>query len=200
MLKPKRANRVVACLVCWTCHGRMGPNHFALKDGAVCSLCGIKNPLGNLRKMSIQEVTRVLGDPGVMVALQDKLDSRKRRWVRQKLLRLEEISLEQRIWGLLEDLPIPTTREAIRGFARRCANYRNELSHFGGPRNHPPAEGYYEKLNAVTEAAQLLFGVIVLRGSGVSQELIQKAVTETPHAKIRLLRMLRNVGLEEGAC
>ena len=47
MLKPKRANRVVACLVCWTCHGRMGPNHFTLKDGgAVCGLCQTKNPLG----------------------------------------------------------------------------------------------------------------------------------------------------------
>jgi recombinational DNA repair protein (RecF pathway) len=58
MLEPKRANRVVACLVCWTCHSRMGPNHFTLKDGgAVCGLCQTKNPLGNLQKMSIQEVT-----------------------------------------------------------------------------------------------------------------------------------------------
>lgn len=36
----------------------MGPNHFTLKDGgAVCSLCGSQNPLANLCKMSIQEVT-----------------------------------------------------------------------------------------------------------------------------------------------
>ena len=36
----------------------MGPNHFTLKDGgALCGLCQTKNPLGNLRKMSIQEVT-----------------------------------------------------------------------------------------------------------------------------------------------
>jgi hypothetical protein len=34
----------------------MGPNHFTLKDGgAVCRRA--KNPLGNLRKLSIQEVT-----------------------------------------------------------------------------------------------------------------------------------------------
>jgi hypothetical protein len=58
MLKPKRESRTVNCLVCWTCHGRMGPNHFTLKDGgAVCGLCQTKNPLGNLRKMSLQEVT-----------------------------------------------------------------------------------------------------------------------------------------------
>ncbi|HTF66643.1 MAG TPA: hypothetical protein VK638_28565 [Edaphobacter sp.] len=58
MLKQRRENRIVNCLVCWTCHGRMGPNHFTLKDGgAVCGLCEAKNPLGNLRKMSIQEVT-----------------------------------------------------------------------------------------------------------------------------------------------
>jgi hypothetical protein len=36
----------------------MGPNHFTLRDGgAVCGLCGTKNPLGSLRKMSLQEVT-----------------------------------------------------------------------------------------------------------------------------------------------
>jgi hypothetical protein len=36
----------------------MGPNHFTLNDGgAVCGQCGEKNPLGNLRRMSIQEVT-----------------------------------------------------------------------------------------------------------------------------------------------
>jgi ribosomal protein L40E len=58
MLKQKRENRIVNCLVCWTCHGRMGPNHFTLGDGdAVCELCQARNPLGNLRKMSIQEVT-----------------------------------------------------------------------------------------------------------------------------------------------
>ena len=58
MVKPKRANRMVSCLVCWTCHGRMGPNYFTLKDGgAICSLCGTRNPLGNLKKMSLQEVT-----------------------------------------------------------------------------------------------------------------------------------------------
>jgi hypothetical protein len=49
---------MVNCLVCWTCHARMGPNHYMLRDGgAVCGLCDTKNPLGNLRKMSIQEVT-----------------------------------------------------------------------------------------------------------------------------------------------
>jgi hypothetical protein len=56
--KHRRENRIVACLICRSCHERMGPNHFTLKDGgALCSLCGSMNPLGNLRKMSTQEVT-----------------------------------------------------------------------------------------------------------------------------------------------
>ena len=39
-----------------------GPNHFTLRDGgAVCGLCQAKNPLGNLRKISIQEVTTPAG-------------------------------------------------------------------------------------------------------------------------------------------
>jgi hypothetical protein len=36
----------------------MRPNHFTLKDaGAICSLWGSRNPVGNLKKMSFQEVT-----------------------------------------------------------------------------------------------------------------------------------------------
>jgi hypothetical protein len=58
MLKQRYENRIVSCLVCWTCHGRMGPNHYTPKDGcAVCGLCESKNPLANLRKLSILEVT-----------------------------------------------------------------------------------------------------------------------------------------------
>jgi hypothetical protein len=58
MLKPKRADRIIHCLVCWTCHGRSGPNHIKMEGGGViCGLCQSKNPLGNLRKMSLREVT-----------------------------------------------------------------------------------------------------------------------------------------------
>jgi hypothetical protein len=58
MLKSKKETRLINCLVCWTCGGRTNPNHFTLQDGgAVCGLCHSKNPLGNLRKISIQEVT-----------------------------------------------------------------------------------------------------------------------------------------------
>ena len=134
-----------------------------------------------------------------MTVLEDKLNNRTREWVRRKLSRLDEISLEQRIRELLEDLPIPATSEAVRRFAGKCADYRNDLSHFGGPRNHPPAEGYYEELRSLTEALQLLFGAILLSRSGISRELIAKAFKETPYAKIRLLRLLRNADLQETA-
>ena len=135
----------------------------------------------------------------VMTVLEDKLNNRTREWVRRKLSRLDEISLEQRIRELLEDLPIPATSEAVRRFAGKCADYRNDLSHFGGPRNHPPAEGYYEELSSLTEALQLLFGAILLSRSGISRELIAKAFKETPYAKIRLLRLLLNADLQETA-
>lgn len=58
MLKHRRANRLVACLACWKCHGRAGPNHYTLIDGgAQCGLCGERNPLGNLRKLPLETVT-----------------------------------------------------------------------------------------------------------------------------------------------
>jgi hypothetical protein len=61
MLKHMRENHIVDCLVCWKCHGRMGPNHFQLKDGAaVCGICGDANPLSNLRKMPIVVVNEAV--------------------------------------------------------------------------------------------------------------------------------------------
>ncbi len=57
MLKHRRESRLVNCLLCWTCGGRMGPNHFTLKDAAAwCGICGSKNPLGNLRKLPLMLV------------------------------------------------------------------------------------------------------------------------------------------------
>ena len=57
MLKPKRDDRLVACLVCFKCGARMGPNHYELRDnGVICSVCGERNPLAFLKKLSIREV------------------------------------------------------------------------------------------------------------------------------------------------
>jgi ribosomal protein L40E len=57
MLKSKSDNRLINCLVCWKCGGRTNPNHFVLKDGgAICVICNERNPLGQLRKLTLQEV------------------------------------------------------------------------------------------------------------------------------------------------
>jgi hypothetical protein len=57
MLKHRRESRLVHCLICWKCGGRAGPNHYVLEGGgATCSLCGDKNPLGNLRRMPLESI------------------------------------------------------------------------------------------------------------------------------------------------
>jgi hypothetical protein len=54
MLKHRRENRLIHCLVCWKCGGRTGPNHYTLENGgATCGLCGDRNPMGNLRRMPL---------------------------------------------------------------------------------------------------------------------------------------------------
>jgi hypothetical protein len=57
MLKQKRENRLIHCLVCWKCGGRTGPNHYVLENGGVtCGLRGDKNPLGNLKRMPLEGI------------------------------------------------------------------------------------------------------------------------------------------------
>jgi hypothetical protein len=49
---------LINCLICWGCFGRMGPNHITLRDGgAVCNACGRANPLGNMRKLTMLDLT-----------------------------------------------------------------------------------------------------------------------------------------------
>jgi hypothetical protein len=58
MLKRMRDNKLLNCLLCWGCGGPMGPNHYILKDvSAYCSICDSRNPLGNMRKMTMQNLT-----------------------------------------------------------------------------------------------------------------------------------------------
>jgi hypothetical protein len=58
MLKHRRENELINCLVCWGCHGWMGPNHITLKDGgAICGARGKANPLANMKKMTMLELT-----------------------------------------------------------------------------------------------------------------------------------------------
>jgi hypothetical protein len=72
MLKPKRADRLIHCLICWGCHGRMGPNHYTLMDGgAVCNICGSANPLGNLRKVTMLD-HRATRDMGALDSQRDR--------------------------------------------------------------------------------------------------------------------------------
>lgn len=57
MLKAKRENKIVACLVCWRCGGRASPAHYTYTDGGVvCGICQEKNPLANLRRLPLDVV------------------------------------------------------------------------------------------------------------------------------------------------
>jgi hypothetical protein len=58
MLKHKRDNMLRNCLICWRCGAWCGPAHYVLKDmGAFCSVCNSKNPLLNMKKMTMQDLT-----------------------------------------------------------------------------------------------------------------------------------------------
>jgi hypothetical protein len=65
-LKHRRENKLIACLDCWECNGWMGPNHITLRDGgATCGICGKPNPLANMRRMTMLDLTepRLIGVP-----------------------------------------------------------------------------------------------------------------------------------------
>ena len=58
MLKHGRENILRNCLICWRCGAWCGPAHYELRDGSVyCGICGDRNPLENMWKMSMQDLT-----------------------------------------------------------------------------------------------------------------------------------------------
>jgi hypothetical protein len=104
-------------------------------------------------------------------------------------------ALEDRIFDLLDRLPINWDGSALRNFSRRCADRRNGISHEGGPLGNETYQQFLGDLLALNEALRYLYHALLLNEIGLDSANLQHAMTLSPLAHLRVLPALNNVGL-----
>ena len=93
------------------------------------------------------------------------VDNKDRRWLENMIRHADEPSLAQRIFSVLSPLPLGFDQAELRRFAKKCADERNVLSHFGG---RGPGDDYPEHLKTWT---LLIYALDYLYHAGIFQEL-----------------------------
>lgn len=94
-------------------------------------------------------------------------EGKDKRWLQRQLEHAGEPSLEQRILETLEGLPLDLEKDALRKFARACAEKRNEISHYGGRRHEGKYSDELEDLHKKSEALSNLYHILLLREIGI---------------------------------
>lgn len=104
-----------------------------------------------------------------------QLNSKERAAIKGFVSRVIEPSLKERLIFLIEQLPINFDRHELEDFCSKCADRRNDISHFGGYREQITDEAmnkFYAELNSKILVLSRLYGAVLLKSIGVSESLI----------------------------
>jgi hypothetical protein len=84
-----------------------------------------------------------------------------RNWLEERLKNAHEPNLEQRIFDVLSAVPIDLDSKKIRAFAKRCAELRNEISHFGSQRHGGNYRDFFQELSSKAEALSVTYHSLI---------------------------------------
>lgn len=94
-------------------------------------------------------------------------------WAEGKLRGVGEPSLGTRISTLVRALPINISPREAAEFGDQCAKLRNDISHFGGPRDTAGYEDFAKRLSRFTAALEILYHALLLQQAGLPTEFIR---------------------------
>ena len=120
--------------------------------------------------------------------------SKDKKWLKGKLKNAHEPNLQQRIFEVLSVVPINLDTKKIRTFAMRCAELRNEISHFGSQRHGENYQEFMQELTKKSEALSVVYHMLILREIGIEGKVLQWWIYEGPHS-YREKRTLAEGGL-----
>lgn len=106
-------------------------------------------------------------------------DDRNRKWLGKKLAHAHELSLEERILECFRRLPFTFGSGEIEKFAKVCAERRNDISHFGGPRGDVDYDLFHSQISQLADALDHLFRLLLLHQIGVDAKTLFKVVTDS---------------------
>lgn len=119
-----------------------------------------------------KKVERILG----------QLTERDRRWAAQHLPTTDEPSLATRIATLVRALPLGINTREADAFGRRCAQRRNDMSHYGGPRGTASHDEFLKEITELSSALDLLYHALLLQQATVPDEIIRARFDGGLHA------------------
>jgi hypothetical protein len=103
-----------------------------------------------------------------------------KKWLQQKLKHAHEPSLEERIFEAFRPLPLSLDTDRLRSFAKSCAEARNNLSHFGGPRSDTGYAEFIRALEAKSDALSTLYHALLLNEIGVEGAIVKGWIYDGP--------------------
>ena len=129
----------------------------------------------------------------ILLCVQQESD---KKWLRRKLDTRAELSLEDRLNRLFEPLTRFVDVGRLKVFAGKCAELRNDVTHFGGLRGQATYPQLLERLGALTPALASLYHALLLYRMGVPTEVIGNAFNSGPVSS-KIKRNLVQAGLRE---
>jgi hypothetical protein len=124
------------------------------------------------RKRSVESESTALSAKIRRVIDQVKVKKDKK-WLQGRLRHAGEPSLEDRIFDAFKSLPIGLHRDRLRAFSKSCADSRNEISHFGGPRPGIGYADFLKELDKKSDALSTLYHALLLQEIGVDGSILK---------------------------
>ena len=113
-----------------------------------------------------------------------------RKWLEDRLKNAHKPNLEQRIFDVLSVVPINLDSERIRAFAKRCAELRNQISHFGSQRHGANYGEFFQELTNKAEALSLVYHSLILHEIGIEEDVLKWWIHQSPHSGYHKRRLV----------
>ena len=98
-------------------------------------------------------------------------------WLAGQLRHAAEPTLEQRIFETLRVLPLGLDMSALRKFAKKCAETRNDISHYGGQRDGENSDKRYADfmlmVHKQSDALSCLYHALILYEIGLDERILK---------------------------
>jgi hypothetical protein len=117
------------------------------------------------------KIERIMGQ---VTRMKDK------KWLTKVFSRAREPSLERRLQDTFKTLSVNLDQDGLEKFSSRCARMRNDISHFGGPRENVDYRKFAKEINADSDALAQLYHVLLLQEIGVSNDLLDGIIHRAP--------------------